>query len=76
MQRRTLALTVCLGIALVLGSVPALAQYQLTNLVSNQVGAAKHTDPLIVNAWGLVPSSPRTAPTIFPSIPTCSMKCG
>jgi hypothetical protein len=31
-----------------------LAQYQLTNLVSNQVGTAKHTDPLIVNAWGLV----------------------
>ena len=54
MQRRSLALTVCLGITLVLGSVPALAQYQLTNLVSNQVGAAKHTDPLIVNAWGLV----------------------
>ena len=54
MQRRTLALTVCLGIALVLSSVPALAQYQLTNLVSNQVGTAKHTDPLIVNAWGLV----------------------
>jgi len=32
----------------------ALAQYQLTNLVSNQVGAARHTDPLLVNAWGLV----------------------
>lgn len=60
MQRRTLALSVCLGIALVLGSVPALAQYQLKNLVSNQVGAATHTDPLIVNAWGLVhaPGSP------------------
>ncbi len=54
MQRRSLALTVWLGITLVLGSVPALAQYQLTNLASNQVGAAKHTDPLIVNAWGLV----------------------
>jgi uncharacterized protein (TIGR03118 family) len=37
-----------------------LAQYQLKNLVSNQVGAATHTDPLIVNAWGLVhaPGSP------------------
>ena len=54
MQRRSLVFTVCLGISLVLGSSPALAQYQLTNLVSNQVGAAKHTDPLIVNAWGLV----------------------
>ncbi len=60
MLRRTLNLTVCLGIALALGSIPALAQYQLTNLVSNQVGAAKHTDPLVVNAWGLVhaPTSP------------------
>jgi uncharacterized protein (TIGR03118 family) len=54
MQRRSLVLTVCLGISLVLGSSSALAQYQLTNLVSNQIGAAKHTDPLIVNAWGLV----------------------
>jgi len=35
-------------------SSTAAAQYQLTNLVSNQVGAAKHTDPLLVNAWGLV----------------------
>ncbi len=60
MQRTTLTLTVCLGIALVLSSVPALAQYQLTNLVSNQVGAAKHTDPLLVNGWGLAygPGSP------------------
>ena len=31
----------------------ARAQYQLKNLVSNQVGAARHTDPLLVNAWGL-----------------------
>ena len=60
MQRHALTFVVCLGITLVLGSVPALAQYQLTNLVSNQVGAAKHTDPLIVNAWGLAygPGSP------------------
>ena len=45
MQRRTLALSVRLGIAVVLGCVPALAQYQLKNLVSNQIGAATHTDP-------------------------------
>src|SRR6202011_6174590 len=31
-----------------------LAQYKLTNLGSNQVKAAKHTDPMAVNAWGLV----------------------
>jgi len=34
-------------------SSTAAAQFQLTNLVSNQAGAAKHTDPLLVNAWGL-----------------------
>ncbi|HVI09627.1 MAG TPA: TIGR03118 family protein [Candidatus Binatia bacterium] len=31
----------------------ALGQYTLTNLVSNQAGQANHTDPLLVNAWGL-----------------------
>ncbi len=31
----------------------AHAQYQVTNLVSNQEKTAKTTDPLIVNAWGL-----------------------
>src|SRR5260370_31162680 len=60
MQRRIFALTACLGLALMLGSTEAVAQYKLTNLVSNQVGQAAHTDPLLVNAWGLVyaPGSP------------------
>src|ERR1700682_6622586 len=60
MQRRIIALTACLGFAMMFGSTAALAQYQLTNLVSNQVGQAAHTDPLLVNAWGLVhtPTSP------------------
>jgi uncharacterized protein (TIGR03118 family) len=53
MERRRIAFA-CLGLALMLVSNAALAQYQLTNLVSNQVGAAKHTDPLMVNGWGLV----------------------
>jgi hypothetical protein len=53
MQRRKIALTICLGLAVMLVSSAALAQYQLTNLVSNQVGAAKHVDPLQVNGWGL-----------------------
>jgi uncharacterized protein (TIGR03118 family) len=53
MQRRRIAFTACLGLALMFVSNVAGAQYQLTNLVSNQVGAAKHTDPLMVNAWGL-----------------------
>src|ERR1035441_2571826 len=53
MQRRTIALTLALGFALMFASSAAVAQYQLTNLVSNQVGQAKHTDPLLVNAGGL-----------------------
>jgi uncharacterized protein (TIGR03118 family) len=50
-----------LGLVLVLTSSAALAQYQLTNLDSNQVGKATHVpDPLLVNAWGLAraPGSP------------------
>jgi len=60
MQQRKITFTICLGLAVMLVSSAALAQYQRTNLVSNQVGAAGHTDPLIVNAWGLVrtPDSP------------------
>jgi len=51
---RVLALTFLLGAMLMVVSSTAAAQYQLTNLVSNQVGGAKHVDPLLVNAWGLV----------------------
>jgi hypothetical protein len=60
MQRRKIAFTACLGFALMFISSAAMAQYSLTNLTSNQVAAARHTDPLIVNAWGLVhaPGSP------------------
>jgi uncharacterized protein (TIGR03118 family) len=60
MPRRTTALTIAAGLALICLSSAAMAQYQLTNLVSNQLGQAKHTDPLLVNAWGLVyaPGSP------------------
>ena len=60
MLRRTIALTFALVLALTVFSGAAMAQYQLTNLTSNQVGQAKNDDPLIVNAWGLVhaPGSP------------------
>jgi len=60
MQHRRSAFTACLGFALMFVSNAALAQYQLTNLNSNQVHAARHTDPLLVNGWGLVhaPGSP------------------
>ncbi len=56
MQRHKAAFTVCLGLAVIFVSSGALAQYQLKNLVSNQVGMATHTDPLLVNAWGLARS--------------------
>lgn len=53
MQRRIITLTMVTAIALALASSAAVAQYQVTNLVSNQVGQANKTDPLLVNAWGL-----------------------
>ncbi len=53
MQRHKIAFTICLGFAVMLVSSTALAQYSLTNLASNQVGMAKHIDPLLVNGWGL-----------------------
>jgi len=57
---RTTALTLWLTLALGLLSNAALAQYKLTKLTSNQSGMAKHTDPLLQNAWGLAyaPSAP------------------
>ena len=54
MQRRTIALTVALGLALMVTSGVAVAQYKLTNLDSNVKGQARYTDPLLVNGWGLV----------------------
>ena len=60
MERRMTPLSVALGLVLVFTSSAAMAQYQLTNLSSNQVKWAHHDDPLLVNAWGLVhaPGSP------------------
>jgi len=56
MQRTKIAFTICLGLAVMLVPSAALAQYSLTNLDSNQIGNARHIDPLIVNAWGLARS--------------------
>ncbi len=53
-MQRTFAFTVCLGLAVLFIGGAAVAQYQLTNLVSIQVGDARHLDPLLVNGWGLV----------------------
>ncbi|HUD67612.1 MAG TPA: TIGR03118 family protein [Candidatus Sulfotelmatobacter sp.] len=57
MQRRMIRLALAVGLALVFVSSAAMAQYQLTNLSSNQVKQARHDDPLLVNAWGLVHGS-------------------
>jgi uncharacterized protein (TIGR03118 family) len=59
LKDRILALT-CAGVMSLFISGTAMAQYQLTNLTSNQLKTARHTDPLLVNAWGLVhaPGSP------------------
>lgn len=59
MLRSAFRLTLATTVALMLAS-NAMAQYTLTNLDSNQVKWATQTDPLIVNAWGLVhgPGSP------------------
>jgi len=53
MQRRNVVFALFLGFAVLLISGTASAQYQLKTLVSNQVGAAQHDDPLLANAWGL-----------------------
>jgi uncharacterized protein (TIGR03118 family) len=53
MQRHKIAFTFCLALAVTMISTAALAQYQLKNLDSNQVGWAKYIDPLQVNGWGL-----------------------
>jgi uncharacterized protein (TIGR03118 family) len=53
MQRRITLWTLVTGIALLFVSSSALAQYQLTALVSNQPKQAHFADPLLVNAWGL-----------------------
>lgn len=57
---RTHVLPALLGLVLVLASSSAFAQYQSTLLVSDLTGKAKHTDPLLKNAWGLAysPSAP------------------
>jgi uncharacterized protein (TIGR03118 family) len=57
MQVCRTALAACLGLVLFMGSAVAHAQYQVTNLVSNQVGQAPTIDPLLANAWGLARSA-------------------
>lgn len=56
MQRwfnRTLTLGLSLGLALMFASSTALAQYTATLLDTNLPGKGDHTDPLLVNGWGI-----------------------
>ncbi|HUB52216.1 MAG TPA: TIGR03118 family protein [Terracidiphilus sp.] len=57
MQLRRTVLAACLGFVLLMFSGQADAQYQLINLVSNQVGQAPVIDPLLANPWGLARSA-------------------
>jgi uncharacterized protein (TIGR03118 family) len=57
MQVRSTAVAACLGALLLMLSPSAKAQYQLKNLVSNQLGQAPTIDPLLANAWGLARSA-------------------
>jgi uncharacterized protein (TIGR03118 family) len=49
---RSWPLPLTLMLSLLISGV-AMAQYQVTNLTSNQKGKAKHFDPHLVNGWGL-----------------------
>jgi uncharacterized protein (TIGR03118 family) len=42
-----------LGCSLMLGAIPASAQYKQRNLVSDKAGMARHTDPKLLDAWGM-----------------------
>jgi uncharacterized protein (TIGR03118 family) len=54
---RALALVSLAGLTILLVSSTAVAQYQLTNLVSSQAGSGETHDPLLINAWGLARSA-------------------
>jgi len=57
-QVRRIAVASCLGLGLLMVPALANAQYQLTNLVSNQVNSHAPTiDPLLANPWGLARSA-------------------
>jgi len=54
---RTLAFFALLALGCLLFSDTASAQYSATTLVANQPAKAPHTDPNLVNAWGLTRAS-------------------
>ncbi len=56
MQRHKIVFTLCLALAVTLVATAAQAQYQITNLDSNQAKTARFIDPLQVNGWGIARS--------------------
>lgn len=54
-NRSSRRLTFLVSLIFVIGLIPspATAQYKVSALVSNQKGVAPHTDPNLVNAWGI-----------------------
>lgn len=54
MSKSIRVLTIVLSLSLIfLSANPATAQYKRLDLVSNVSGAALHTDPNLINGWGL-----------------------
>ena len=63
MRRNSLFHATIRGFVLLFATMSAVAQtnsYQQTNLVSDMAGAAAHTDPKLINPWGIsfVPGQP------------------
>jgi uncharacterized protein (TIGR03118 family) len=63
LKRQTLFHATIFGFVLLFSTMSAVAQtnsYQQTNLVSDMAGAAAHTDPKLINPWGIafVPGQP------------------
>jgi hypothetical protein len=50
---RKLCISLATVVHVILGANLAIAQYTQTNLVADVKGQAIHTDPVLVNAWGL-----------------------
>src|SRR5215472_5471915 len=44
---------ISLAVCLTLVVSPAVAQYRVTNLVSDQAGLARYADPNLLDAWGM-----------------------
>src|SRR5689334_12233474 len=52
-NKRMLLLAVAFAGTLFSALTPLSAQYKQTNLIANEAGHAIHTDPHLINGWGL-----------------------